>query len=139
MNGSSRSGCTMRTSYTLVFATTMNVRQVLSVPTSYAMYGHAITSLQVLGLLVAFGGVLCDRISGLFDCASTPHGREWQLVLGWLMRQSPFLLTRQSCCQLRLLSSTMRGRQAKRWSSSKSRRRNLLICIRRLSMGTNTL
>ena len=57
----------------LVFATTMNVRQVLSTPTSYAKYGHAITSLQVLGLLVVFDGVLYDRISGLFDCASTPH------------------------------------------------------------------
>ena len=96
----------------LVFATTMNVRQVLSIPTSYAVYGHAITSLQVLGLLVVFAGVLYDCIAGFRDCASAPHGRKWQLVLGLLMRQSPFLLMRQSCCQLRLLSSTMRGRQA---------------------------
>lgn len=41
----------------LVFAATMNVRQVVSILISYVTYGHAITALQVVGLLLVFGGL----------------------------------------------------------------------------------
>merc|ERR1719168_295595 len=38
----------------LVFAATMNVRQVVSILISYAKYGHSITALQIVGLVVIF-------------------------------------------------------------------------------------
>merc|ERR1719146_344153 len=38
----------------LVFAATMNVRQVVSVLLSYATYGHSITAHQAVGLTVVF-------------------------------------------------------------------------------------
>ena len=55
----------------LVFAATVNVRQVASTLTSYAKYGPSITSLKVLGLLVVFAGIFYESISGLLDNAST--------------------------------------------------------------------
>ena len=51
----------------LVFAATMNVRQVVSILISYAKYGHSITPLQVLGLLLVFAGLFYKSISGLLD------------------------------------------------------------------------
>jgi adenosine 3'-phospho 5'-phosphosulfate transporter B2 len=41
----------------LVFAMTMNLRQVISILVSYLMYGHSITALQVFGLLAVFGAL----------------------------------------------------------------------------------
>merc|ERR1719246_402692 len=41
----------------LVFATTMNVRQVVSILVSYAKYGHSITFSQMLGLALVFGAL----------------------------------------------------------------------------------
>jgi len=41
----------------LVFAATMNVRQVVSILISYAAYGHTITAMQILGLSLVFGGL----------------------------------------------------------------------------------
>merc|ERR1719224_327444 len=38
----------------LVFAATMNVRQVVSILISYAHYGHSITGPQVIGLALVF-------------------------------------------------------------------------------------
>lgn len=49
----------------LVFAATMNVRQVVSILISYAKYGHSITALQVLGLCVIFGALFYKSIIGL--------------------------------------------------------------------------
>jgi len=41
----------------LVFAATMNVRQVASILLSYVTYGHSITALQVLGLVAVFSAL----------------------------------------------------------------------------------
>jgi len=41
----------------LVFAATMNVRQMTSILVSYAKYGHYITSFQIVGLLFVFGAL----------------------------------------------------------------------------------
>jgi len=59
----------------LVFAATMNVRQVVSILVSYAKYGHAITPLQILGLALVFGALFYKSISGLLDA---PKGKEGQ-------------------------------------------------------------
>merc|ERR1719389_368597 len=54
----------------LVFAATMNVRQVVSILISYAKYGHSITGLQILGLLVIFGALFYKSLLGMV----TGHG-----------------------------------------------------------------
>jgi len=51
----------------LVFAATMNVRQVVSILISYAKYGHSITPLQIIGLVLVFAGLFYKSISGLFE------------------------------------------------------------------------
>merc|ERR1719389_243476 len=50
----------------LVFAATMNARQVVSILISYAKYGHSITMLQVLGLIIIFSALFYKSFSGLF-------------------------------------------------------------------------
>jgi len=50
----------------LVFAATMNVRQVVSILISYAKYGHSITILQIFGLVIIFGALFYKSLSGLF-------------------------------------------------------------------------
>merc|ERR1719159_2409963 len=50
----------------LVFAATMNVRQVVSILLSYAKYGHSITVLQVLGLFVVFAALFYKSFAGMF-------------------------------------------------------------------------
>merc|ERR1712019_48674 len=54
----------------IVFAATMNVRQVVSILISYAKYGHSITALQIVGLVVIFGALFYKSFSGLFKSAS---------------------------------------------------------------------
>merc|ERR1719198_2400852 len=49
----------------LVFAATMNVRQVVSILISYAKYGHSITALQIVGLVIIFGALFYKSVSGL--------------------------------------------------------------------------
>merc|ERR1711920_877217 len=49
----------------LVFAATMNVRQVVSIIVSYAKYGHSITMLQIVGLCIIFGALFYKSFSGL--------------------------------------------------------------------------
>mmetsp|Transcript_48525 Transcript_48525/g.89968 ORF Transcript_48525/g.89968 Transcript_48525/m.89968 type:complete len:336 (+) Transcript_48525:105-1112(+) len=48
----------------LVFAATMNVRQVVSIMVSYIKYGHAITVLQLLSLVVVFGALFYKSYAG---------------------------------------------------------------------------
>jgi len=48
----------------LVFAATMNVRQVVSILLSYATYGHSITLLQILGLAMVFGALFYKSYLG---------------------------------------------------------------------------
>jgi len=49
----------------LVFAASMNVRQVVSIIVSYATYGTAITGLQILGLFIVFGALFYKSYLGL--------------------------------------------------------------------------
>merc|ERR1719469_1007254 len=50
----------------LVFAATMNVRQVVSILVSYATYGHTINAAQILGLLVVFGALFYKSFSAFY-------------------------------------------------------------------------
>jgi len=50
----------------LVFAATMNIRQVVSILISYAKYGHSITLLQVGGLMVVFGALFYKSLAALY-------------------------------------------------------------------------
>mmetsp|Transcript_53269 Transcript_53269/g.98484 ORF Transcript_53269/g.98484 Transcript_53269/m.98484 type:complete len:407 (-) Transcript_53269:158-1378(-) len=49
----------------LVFAATMNVRQLVSIIVSYMKFGHVITPLQVVGLALVFGGLFVKSYTGL--------------------------------------------------------------------------
>lgn len=49
----------------LVFAATMNVRQVVSILLSYVHYKHAITKLQIFGLILVFSALFCKSYTGL--------------------------------------------------------------------------
>jgi len=49
----------------LVFAATMNVRQLVSIIASYVKFGHSITPLQVLGLALVFGALFVKSYIGL--------------------------------------------------------------------------
>eukprot|EP00438_Fugacium_kawagutii_P023600 Skav205956 [mRNA] locus=scaffold442:159082:160059:+ [translate_table: standard] len=49
----------------VVFAATMNVRQLFSIITSYVEYGHYITGLQVLSLCLVFGALFFKSYDGL--------------------------------------------------------------------------
>merc|ERR1719409_1039123 len=51
----------------LVFAATMNVRQVVSILISYAKYGHSITHPQILGLLLVFAALFYKSGVGLLN------------------------------------------------------------------------
>jgi len=55
----------------LVFAATMNVRQIVSIFTSYITYGNHITVLQVLGLAIVFGALLYKSYAGLSGARAT--------------------------------------------------------------------
>jgi len=48
----------------LVFAATMNVRQVVSILISYVTYGHPITALQILGLTIVFSALFYKSYLG---------------------------------------------------------------------------
>merc|ERR1719333_276547 len=61
----------------LVFAATMNVRQVVSILISYAKYGHSITMLQILGLTIIFSALFYKSFSGLFK---SPAGENQALL-----------------------------------------------------------
>merc|ERR1712232_564112 len=50
----------------LIFAATMNVRQVVSILISYAKYGHSITALQILGLFLIFAALFYKSFADLF-------------------------------------------------------------------------
>jgi len=63
----------------LVFAATMNVRQVVSILVSYVTYGHSITALQVLGLVIVFSALFFKSAQGVMTAGST--GEEEPLVV----------------------------------------------------------
>jgi adenosine 3'-phospho 5'-phosphosulfate transporter B2 len=51
----------------LVFAATMNVRQVVSILVSYATYDHSITLLQVTGLMLIFSALFYKSYASLME------------------------------------------------------------------------
>eukprot|EP00401_Gymnodinium_catenatum_P007966 CAMPEP_0117475742 /NCGR_PEP_ID=MMETSP0784-20121206/9953_1 /TAXON_ID=39447 /ORGANISM="" /LENGTH=312 /DNA_ID=CAMNT_0005270001 /DNA_START=122 /DNA_END=1060 /DNA_ORIENTATION=- len=57
----------------LVYAATMNIRQVVSILISYAKYGHTITELQLLGLMCVFGGLFYKTFAGFFTDPERKH------------------------------------------------------------------
>jgi len=63
----------------LVFAATMNVRQVVSILISYATYGHSITGLQIIGLGMVFGGLFYKSYLG-FAAPPAAKGEQQRLV-----------------------------------------------------------
>ena len=64
----------------LVFAATMNVRQVLSILLSYVTYGHSITGLQVIGLCAVFGALFYKSAQGLMGSDSASQAEKKPLV-----------------------------------------------------------
>jgi adenosine 3'-phospho 5'-phosphosulfate transporter B2 len=54
----------------LVFAATMNVRQVVSIIVSYVTYGTMITNLQILGLAIVFGALFYKSALSLMSSKS---------------------------------------------------------------------
>ena len=54
----------------LVFAATMNVRQVCSILLSYAKYGHSITSLQIVGLFIVFATLFYKSFAAILVAPS---------------------------------------------------------------------
>jgi len=54
----------------LVFAATMNVRQVVSILSSYITYGHTITGLQVCGLVLVFAVLFLKSMVSLMSSRS---------------------------------------------------------------------
>merc|ERR1712136_394365 len=61
----------------LVFAATMNVRQVASILLSYVTYGHSITALQVLGLVAVFSALFFKSAQGMMATDSTLRRNRW--------------------------------------------------------------
>jgi len=64
----------------LVFAATMNVRQVVSILVSYMTYGHAITHLQVIGLTLVFGALFYKSALGLTSTSKAEKGEKEPLL-----------------------------------------------------------
>lgn len=56
----------------LIFAATMNVRQIVSIIVSYIAYGHAMSTVQGFALTITFGALLSKSVGGL--CASPGAG-----------------------------------------------------------------
>ncbi|CAK0837219.1 unnamed protein product [Prorocentrum cordatum] len=56
----------------LVLAATMNLRQVISIMVSYLLYGHSITLMQVLGLVMVFGALFYKTYLGYKDGKDKP-------------------------------------------------------------------
>lgn len=48
----------------LAFATTMNLRQIVSVIASYCVYGHAITAMQIIGLCIVAAALAFQNLAG---------------------------------------------------------------------------
>mmetsp|Transcript_9444 Transcript_9444/g.16595 ORF Transcript_9444/g.16595 Transcript_9444/m.16595 type:complete len:348 (-) Transcript_9444:103-1146(-) len=65
----------------LVFAATMNVRQVVSILVSYVHYGHGITTLQATALCVVFGALFYKSYAGLVANAGGGANSEKRALL----------------------------------------------------------
>jgi adenosine 3'-phospho 5'-phosphosulfate transporter B2 len=65
----------------LVFAATMNIRQVVSILISYAHYGHSITALQIVGLGFVFAALFYKSFAGMFEAKAEKGQGEKQALL----------------------------------------------------------
>jgi len=59
----------------LVFAATMNVRQVISIIASYITYHNNITGLQMFGLAAVFGALFYKSYAGIMSAEATPKAK----------------------------------------------------------------
>eukprot|EP00408_Alexandrium_pacificum_P025366 CAMPEP_0171184366 /NCGR_PEP_ID=MMETSP0790-20130122/15753_1 /TAXON_ID=2925 /ORGANISM="Alexandrium catenella, Strain OF101" /LENGTH=396 /DNA_ID=CAMNT_0011649363 /DNA_START=76 /DNA_END=1266 /DNA_ORIENTATION=+ len=59
----------------LVFAATMNIRQLASIMVSYMTYGHAITMSQVCGLIMVFFALFYKSCTGLYGLSNNSEKR----------------------------------------------------------------
>merc|ERR550537_762654 len=66
----------------LVFAATMNVRQVVSILISYAKFGHTITPLQIIGLGFVFAGLFYKSFLGITAPSKADNKTEKTSLLG---------------------------------------------------------
>jgi len=64
----------------LVFAATMNVRQVVSISVSYITYGHRITMSQVTGLILVFAALFYKSYMGFVEHTTTISGEKQCLL-----------------------------------------------------------
>ncbi|CAJ1367317.1 unnamed protein product [Effrenium voratum] len=64
----------------LVFAATMNVRQVVSILVSYAKYSNPVTMLQILGLMVIFSALFYKSIASMME-APKENAKEKEPIL----------------------------------------------------------
>lgn len=55
----------------LVFAATMNVRQVVSILVSYVKYHNPVTALQILGLLLIFAALFFKSIAAMLEASKS--------------------------------------------------------------------
>jgi len=65
----------------LVFAATMNVRQIVSIAASYVTYHNHVTVLQIAGLAIVFGALFCKSWSGLREAAANAKSTEEDLPI----------------------------------------------------------
>merc|ERR1719373_235111 len=65
----------------LVFAATMNVRQIVSIVASYITYGNHITGLQMLGLAAVFGALFYKSYVGVHAAPKGASG-EGKPIIG---------------------------------------------------------
>jgi adenosine 3'-phospho 5'-phosphosulfate transporter B2 len=72
----------------LVFAATMNVRQVASIVMSCIRYGHVITALQTMGLFVVFGALFYKSYLGLRN-SQNAKGEDKPLIIGKADENTP--------------------------------------------------
>jgi len=67
----------------LILAATMNLRQVISILVSYIMYSHAISSLQVLGLLLVFAALFYKSYASIAKSSEgggKAHGKDVEMA-----------------------------------------------------------
>mmetsp|Transcript_113288 Transcript_113288/g.331114 ORF Transcript_113288/g.331114 Transcript_113288/m.331114 type:complete len:377 (-) Transcript_113288:61-1191(-) len=77
----------------LVFAATMNVRQVVSIIISYVTYKHHITLLQILGLLICFFALFYKSYVGMKEAGTSAEKKH-------LLNQKPDEVMRNSDCNV---------------------------------------
>lgn len=59
----------------LVYAATMNVRQIVSILVSYVIYGHYITPFQIIGLVIVFLALFCKSLGFFPDPEPTSENQ----------------------------------------------------------------